>query len=215
MKREPYSKKLKLKFILLAVAVAFLIFSIIYSQQKRSTDKKEYENLVEQESESSKQTETENRISEVETQTEKQDTERRLGLPADAWDETEVTITNVDTYAKDVMEDHTDLLAQRLGEWITDEKLSAKTGTILGVMVPDSDPGSINFYIQLDDSNSSLVLLSYHPRENVVTASPCNYTKEEIEAEAWEGSGPDQRDVSAEEDSEFLINQEGTNATEG
>ena len=110
-------------------------------------------------------------------------------------------ITNLDEYAARIMGENKDLLNERLTEWMEDYQLEVKEGTIIHVMVPASDPQSINFYIRLPDERGSLVLLTYHPRENIVTASQCSYTEEEIQAEVWEAdNGPAVRDVSPQED---------------
>lgn len=112
-----------------------------------------------------------------------------------------VCIVNLDEFAETLMGENKYLLTERLGEWIKENQLNTQEGTIFHVMVPESDPQSINFYLRLSDKRGSLVMLSYHPRENIVTASICNYTEEEIKNEIWEAdNGPAERDVPAEED---------------
>lgn len=106
-----------------------------------------------------------------------------------------VSICNLKEYAGEVMGDNAVLLEQRLGKWKKENKLEVTEGIIFQVLIPDSDTQSINFYLSLNDVKESIVLLSYHPRENIVTASNCQYTKEEILNEIWEDNGPMKRDV--------------------
>lgn len=213
-KGNVYRNKLRWKLLLLFGAILLLIAAIFLRQREREKAKAEYEAFIKQESEGKNPEEEFGEGQETEKRF--QDTEETIGLPDKKGEETVmVHIRNLEEYAADLMGDDTRLLEKSLGEWIMEKHLDAESAVILNVMIPENNSQSIHFYIRMDDEDGSLVLLSYQSREKVVTASVCNYTEEEILAEAWEGNGPGQRDVTAEEETEFLNNQEGMNDTEG
>lgn len=217
-KGNVYRNKLRWKLLLLFGAILLLIAAIFLRQREREKAKEEYEASIKQESKvKNQEEELKGEFGEgQETEDRFQDAEKTTGFPDQKSEETVmVHIRNLEEYAADLMGDDTRLLEKSLGEWIMEKHLDAESAAILNVMIPESDPQSIHFYIRMDDGDGSLVLLSYQPREKVVTASACDYTEEEILAEAWEGNGPGQRDVTAEEDTEFLNNQEEMNDTEG
>lgn len=109
-----------------------------------------------------------------------------------------VDITNLEE-ALCVMDKNIVLLEERLNDWAAEKNVKGSSAEIFHVMVPQSDPQSIQFYLKLDDKKQSLVMLAYHPRENVVTASSCQYSEEEIIQEVWEDNGPDIRDAKEAE----------------
>lgn len=199
------NKSLKWKLAVLIVAVILLVGLIALQINQRKKERSEYKKIVEQEElqkqERKKEGKKEN-INLENTDQEKSDTD--------------ICIVNLEEFAEALMGENTYLLTERLAGWVEENQLNAKEGTIFHVMVPESDPQSINFYIRLSDKRSSLVMLSYHPRENIVTASICNYTEDEIKNEVWEAdNGPAQRDVPAEEDTGGMDAQEGTDDDTG
>lgn len=132
-----------------------------------------------------------------------------------------ISILNLDEYAKATLGENAKLLEQALASFVKDRHLDATEAVIFHVMVPMSDPQSIHYYVRLEDSKDTLALLAYHPRENLVTASICNYTEAEVMEEIWENSGPAQRDVPPGEAEALQQNtaqqesaQEGTRSTQ-
>lgn len=195
------------KLLILSGAILMLAAAIFLQQREREKARAAYEETIQRESGEEDQEEGQEEEDRKETDTEEQsqDTEGTSGL----WDNKAgeiplIHIRNLGEYATDLMGEDADLLERSLGEWNEKEHLDAESASILNVMIPESDPQSIHFYIRMDDAEGSLILLSYHPGEKAVTALPCDYTEEEILAEAWEGNGPGQRDVTAEADTEFL-----------
>ena len=192
-KANTYGNSLKWKALLLIVGIVAIVGLTVmqHTQREKRNEKKavaqeELQEKIQQETEKTEETE-----SHGESVPESGTKKKQQG----------VSIINLDEYATRLMGDNTKLLKERLEEWVKDYQLNAEEGTIIHVMVPQSDPQSINFYIRLSDERASLVLLAYHPRENVVTASQCNYTEEEIANEVWEAdNGPAVRDVSPEQD---------------
>lgn len=192
-KVNTYGNSLKWKALLLVVGILAIVGVTVMQHTQR--EKKNEKKAVEQE-------ELQEKLQEEEEKTEKELEDSDENVPESGTQKKqEVSITNLDEYATRLMGDNTKLLNQRLAEWVKDYQLNVEEATIIHVMVPKSDPQSINFYIRLSDERASLVLLAYHPRENVVTASQCNYTEEEIANEVWEGdNGPAVRDVPPEQD---------------
>lgn len=217
MRKKSYQKKLKLKIIILIVGIILLVGQIVFQTYQRSKEKKEYENMKKQ-IEMQKQEEEQKEMEEwkeVEEQETQEEVDAKSSSESKEEEAAAIPITNLSEYATDIMGDDTYLLEQSLAEWIEKEQLSVASATIIHVMVPENDPESIQFFVRMNDEQASLVMLSYHPRENVVTASSCTYTEEEIEAEVWENNGPEQRDISPEEEEEILKEQEEANDTDG
>lgn len=212
-KADTYGNSLKWKALLLVVGIVGIVGVAVmqHTQQEKKNEKKAIEQEEQQEKLQQQTEESEKGLENSSENVPESGTEKKE----------EVTITNLDEYATRIMGENTKLLNQRLTEWEKDYQLNADEGTIIHVMVPKSDPQSINFYIRLSDERGSLVLLAYHPRENVVTASQCNYTEEEIVNEVWEGdNGPAVRDVSPEQDTPQNMTEQGevvqdTNQQEG
>ena len=214
MKRYKSTKKMKRRFVLLAGAVLVLIFAIVFHQCSQDKEKRKYREYQKQQS-----TETEKKAS-VEpkegnaTASKTKNMDTTLGIPASALKKNiTAKIKNLDTYASKLMGNGTDLLNYEFSQWLKEQSIAATSGSIFYVLVPDNDPGSTEFFVHIDDSKGSLVMLAYHIRENVVTVSDCNQTEKEIKAGVFEKNGPSQCDISETEDAKIRNNQEGTNAT--
>ncbi len=214
-KNNSYGNSLKWKVLLLILGILLMVGLVVFQYRKR--EKTDEKRAIAQE-------EVQEKIQNQKEETkEKSDGAGENGVREDVpkfgtqeeeqSEKQEIEITNLDEYATRIMGENTSLLNKRLTEWAEEYQLDVSTGNIIHVMVPKSDPQSINFYIRLSDERGSLVLLAYHPRENVVTASRCDYTEEEIINEVWENNAPAVRDVSPEEDTGG--NAEGENAEAG
>lgn len=215
-KAEP--NKLKWKILILAGAALLLTGSIFLRQYERKKAREDYEKYVEQESgtEGQEGKPEEGGTEEQEAKTDYPDEGESGGQKeTEEGKDAVVHITNLEEYAASLMGRNAVLLEQSLGGWAKEKHLATASAVILNVMIPEDDPQSISFYIRMEDEEGSLAMLSYRPEENVVTACASNYTEEEIRAEAWEGNGPGQRDVTAEADTKFLDSQEVVNDTEG
>ena len=214
-KKNAYGSSMKWKVILLIVGITSMVGLVIFQYNKK--EKAEEEKMTEQEElQKESQNQDKKEIQKPGANGEEGTKEKGTGgnVPDSGTqdEEKKVEITNLDEYASKLMGKNTGLLEERLAEWVEDYQMEVKEGIIIHVMVPASDPQSINFYIRLSDERGSLVLLTYHPRENIVTASQCSYTEEEIQAEVWEAdNGPAVRDVSSQEDTGG--NPEGENGS--
>lgn len=197
--RKAYKNNIKKKVLILILGILFLVGMIVFQNirrnEKANVDKSGKQMEIQEGAQKKKQTEGKDKnikgedVPDSGTQKEEQQAPH------------EVEILNIDEYATKLMGENTELLNKNLTEWVEENQLNVTKGTIFHVMVPKSDPQSINFYIRLADERNSLVMLAYHPRENIVTASICNYTEEEIINEVWEGdNGPAVRDVAPEQD---------------
>lgn len=233
---------LKWKLAVLAAVMILLVVLVIVQAGQRRKERREYQETMKQTRIQEQEEKKENTDSQSASQKEDQDNmakentdqndadqeingqndtgQKNAGAQSTKADQKgsgiDVCIVNLDEFAETVMGENTYLLTERLEGWIEENQLNAKKGTIFHVMVPESDPQSINFYLRLSDKRGSLVMLSYHPRENIVTASICNYTEEEIKDEVWEAdNGPAERDVPAEADTGSTEVQEGTDDITG
>lgn len=122
--------------------------------------------------------------------------------------ETHIPILNLAEYASPSMGEDAVLLEQRLYLFMQEQQMSAATADIVHVMIPRSDPECTYYYVRIHDEAETLCLLSYHPREHVVTASACSYTLGEVLSESFEDNAPEQRDISPEEEAAFMQSQE-------
>lgn len=201
-KENTYGNSLKWKVLLLILGILLMVGLVVFQYKKREkTDEKRA--IVQEEVQEKSQNQKEEIKQKPDGAGEKRTMEDvpKSGTQEEEQSEKhEIEITNLNEYATRIMGENTGLLNKRLTEWAEEYQLDVSTGNIIHVMVPKSDPQSINFYIRLSDERGSLVLLAYHPRENIVTASRCDYTEEEILNEVWENNGPAVRDVSPEED---------------
>lgn len=210
-RNEGYRKKgLKGKVVLLILGIVLLACLIVFQQQRRNTKEAAYEKTVGQERR--KEQEETQKVQEIKTKAAK---EEAAGKSKTQAQKTRIPITNLEESAAEVLGKQAYLLEERLTEWVKEEQSDAEGGSIFHVSVPLSDPQSICFYVKLADERGSLVLLSYHPREKLVTASRCSYTQEEVKAEVWEDNGPAQRDVPEEQDTGGTNGQEETDDAAG
>lgn len=200
-KNNTYGSSLKRKVLLLILGILLLVGLVVFQYKKKEEAEERrpeaqeelQENVLKQEAEVQETDGTKEKGTEEDVP--------KSGTQEEQSEKSEAVIINLDEYAAKLMGENAELLNERLTEWVEEYRLNVTEGTIIHVMVPKSDPQSINFYIRLSDERSSLILLSYHPRENIVTASQCAYTEEEVMAEVWEGdNGPAVRDVPPEED---------------
>lgn len=215
-------RSLKRKLLLLIGAILLLIVLIFYQDYMKRKDNEAYEEQLEQEQVEEQQKE-DGLMGVPDSGTVEQNIPGGKGARAvQSGPSTEAVqpdsrepaepekerfpITNLEEYASQVMGGNKHLLEESLAGWVKEKNLSGTSGTIFYTLVPETDHQSIQYYIRLDDEKASLVMLAYHPRENVVTASSCNYTQEEIFQEVWSDNGPLNRDVSPEE--EALARQE-------
>lgn len=197
MQRKTYKKRLRWKLAVLAGCIMLLIISIIFHQHQQAKRLKEYEKydaaqaLVDDPEEPDEVADSLDAGAEPEPVKEPE----QEAVPPEKTEKEGMTIVNLEEYAEPVMGSASTLLEESLFSYVMDEGITASAGTIIHVMVPEHDPSSIIFYILLDDAYETIVMISYHPREKIVTAGSCLYTKEEIISEVWEDNGPEQRGV--------------------
>lgn len=195
MRSESEKRSLRRKILVLACGIGLLALLIFYQPYLRGKEKEAYKEMKKQE----EQAEPAGEQQELpDTEQDEPEEETDIKTEAEIPEKQGAYITNLDEFATEVMGKNTYLLQESFSKWIEEKKINAVSGHIFHVMIPESDPQSINYYIRIEDEKGSLVMLAYHPRENVVTASICKYTEEEIKNEVWEDNGPQQRDVPAE-----------------
>lgn len=204
MRKNPDHGTLQWKVLALVGLILLLILVLVFQQKKRDEYKEERD----------RQEGTENVMGETEADSQ-MDTEllQETAQAISNWVEVEetVAIANLQVYATPSMGQSAALLEQSLSRYVAQQQLAATGGIIVHVMVPDSDPESVYYYVQLNDPAGTICLLTYHPREDVVTASACSYSLEEVLAESWQSDAPAIRDVPPEEDAVY---QEGQAAQE-
>lgn len=222
-RKQRMRASLKRKLLLFIGALLLLIGLIFYQDYMKRKDNEAYEEQLKQEQKEGQKKEdvitgvldfgamelnlpggdTQDGLFQEEDRTERK--EPAAGVQPDSGEPAEpekerFPITNLEEYASQVMGGNKYLLEESLAGWVKEKNLKGTSGTIFYTLVPETDHQSIQYYISLDDEKTSLVMLAYHPRENVVTASSCNYSQEEIIQEVWSDNGPPNRDVSPEEE---------------
>lgn len=197
--------KLRRKLLLFAVLLCLFAALLGVTEYRRQKRREEYEAWKKQEQqEKDQQQESSQGAREPDQKVpDQKEPENGAASGEDSKDRKTVKIANLDEYAAAVMGSRAGLLEERLSSWIKESGLSADGGTILHVMVPENDPSGIAYFIRLDNAAGTIVTLTWHPAESVVTASNCSYTEEEIRNEVWEGRGPAERDIPEEEDTVY------------
>lgn len=198
MRKSPDHGTLMWKVLALAGLILLLILVLVFQQRKRDAYKEERDRQVGTENVMGEK-EADSQLDTELLQESTQAISSRTGADA-------VAIANLQVYATPSMGQSAALLEQSLSQYVSDQQLAAAGGNIVHVMVPDSDPESVYYYVQLDDPAGTICLLTYHPREDVVTASACSYSLEEVLSESWQSNAPASRDVPPEEDAVY---QEG------
>ena len=209
MKRNTQNTSIRGKIAVLVVGLFLLIGVVIFQQYQSTGEQEQYEDYrKEQKEEEQEKKETDRAEKEKE---EKEETDEEKSVQDNPEEEAQTPfadITNLPAFATPVMGMYDGLLKEALSSWITEYELEAKTGAILTAVTPQDDPQATEFYLKLDDAKGSLVKLTWHPRERVVTASRCGYTQEEIEAGIGRDNGPESRDITPQEEEQFLREQE-------
>ena len=209
MKRNTQNTSIRGKVAVLVVGLFLLIGVVIFQQYQSTGEQEQYEDYrKEQKEEEQEKKETDRAEKEKE---EKEETNGEKSVQDNPEEEAQTPfadITNLSAFATPVMGMYDGLLKEALSSWITEYELEAETGEILTAVTPQDDPQTTEFYLKLDDAKGSLVKLTWHPRERVVTASRCGYTQEEIEAGIGRDNGPESRDITPQEEEQFLREQE-------
>lgn len=80
----------------------------------------------------------------------------------------------------------------------------ATTGSVFYASVPEEEPDSTQYYVQLNDPMQTIVILTWHENEQTVTSSKCSFTREDVINECWNNIQPAERDITPEEEAAFL-----------
>lgn len=115
-----------------------------------------------------------------------------------------VRLTNADEFAKQIMASRTYLLEKKLSDYVERKKFKANGGTILDAAIPDDNVYCTEFYVELNNTKKSLVTLRWDPYSCTVTASKCQYTRQEIKDMVWAGERLAVTDISSEKDAAIL-----------
>lgn len=107
---------------------------------------------------------------------------------------TENIIRNLEEYAYPLLKEYTYLLEESLLEYLTAENLHLQETEIFYVMIPENDENVVYFFLSFDEQNK-IVKQEFDMLAKTVTTFACEYTKEEILIEVWEGENPSERDM--------------------
>lgn len=180
--REKYSKKdkkrlLKKIMLLIFLAVIFLVNLIVISREREEQRKtlEAYEKQMETEA-------SEESINEISTE----DNVPNFG--------TSNTIVNLDEYATPLLGNDAKLLENCLVEYFLKNGFEKTTTSIFHVMIPEANAEHLYFFCESVDGQQ-IVRLTFDCATRNVFAEECDYTKEEIIDEIWEGFYPDDRDI--------------------
>lgn len=191
MMRKYYEEKEKggaMKYIVpfLCVIVLIAVFAgIFYLRGKQDKKKAEDTKTV------------------VETESETENLTGKLQDALTTEQEALVSIDNLNEYVSVLESEKQQQFLKSLTNFVKEEGIAAESGTIFYTMVPENDQESVSYFVSLGGEPEVICQLSYHTREKIVTASKSTYTREEIENEAWQNNGPDERDVPADVDAAF------------
>ena len=111
-----------------------------------------------------------------------------------------IQLTNIYDYISSYAIGIEALLEEGLTNYAAQEGITVSEATVFHVAIPPTDIDSVCYFVSLGGEPEVLCVLSYHSRENVVTASNVTYSKEEIINEVWQNNEPAVRDVSPEVD---------------
>ena len=228
-KMNPDKKKnMKKNMFLLILGLALLIGLLVWNSHRRDDTlkrmeseketKKEEGNALEGDTEQGTQTEEQSGTegwTEEGTEaaaTEQEATEKTEPQTEAAQEEAvtqyDITVTNKEEFAKDVMATKAYLLDKQLTAYAQKRKWKATEGKILDVAIPEDNLTCTEFYVQVNNKKKSLVTLTWNPYQCQVTAKKCQYTLQEIEDMVWLAPGPEQRGISQKEDAQFLEGEE-------
>lgn len=230
---DPDKKKnMKKNMFLLTLGLALLIGLLVWNNHRRDSTlkrvkpeketEKEEGNALESDTEQGIQTEAQygtegwtdaQEVTEAAaTEQEATETEKTEPQTEAAQEETvkqyDITVTNKEEFAKDVMATKAYLLDKQLTAYAQKRKWKATEGKILDVAIPEDNLTCTEFYVQVNNKKKSLVTLTWNPYQCQVTAKKCQYTLQEIEDMVWLAPGPEQRGISQEEDAQFLEGEE-------
>ena len=211
MKERGKGTSLGRKMGVLVLGILLLTGAVVFWQYENTKEQKRYEDRTQDLEQKDRKTETKTAEQTEEQKQEKEETNEEKSVQDTSQEEAQTPfadITNLSAFATPVMGMYDGLLKEALSSWITEYELEAETGEILTAVTPQDDPQTTEFYLKLDDAKGSLVKLTWHPRERVVTASQCGYTQEEIEAGIGRDNGPKSRDITPQEEEQFLREQE-------
>lgn len=94
-----------------------------------------------------------------------------------------------------------------LTNYVKQKEMDATAGSVFYASVPEEEPDSMQYYVQLNDSMQTIVILTWHQNEKTVTASQCSFTREDVLNECWNNIQPAERDITPEEEAAFLAQQ--------
>ena len=110
--------------------------------------------------------------------------------------ETFLKIQHSNDYIQPVLGNWSYLVNQSLQEYCTANLLQATEADCLNCTIPVNEPKKTEFFLELQDSQKTLLQAIYNPEDRSVTIEPSAYTKEEILNEAWTTKeGPAVRDA--------------------
>lgn len=110
---------------------------------------------------------------------------------------TEVSISNLETYATPLLNEDAKLLEEILSEYFIKKNISVSSAEIFHVMIPQGTENEIYFFCKTSDANEIVQLIFYRDTKEVA-AKGTQYTEDEIKNEVWEDNEPLIQDMPTE-----------------
>ena len=102
-------------------------------------------------------------------------------------------IIGMEEYAIPILEEKSSLLEECLKKFLTEEQIAVSSAELFHVTIPEENTKNICFFFEL--KNNKNIAVTFDRTSGSGTAIWCEYTKEEIVSEIWEGICPTDRDV--------------------
>ena len=102
-------------------------------------------------------------------------------------------IIGMEEYAVPLLGEKSSLLEECLEKFLAEKQTDVSSAELFHVTIPKENTQSICFFFELE--NNKNIAVTFDRISDCATAIWCEYTKEEIVSEVWEGICPTDRDV--------------------
>lgn len=98
---------------------------------------------------------------------------------------TYIKIANEKEFIQPVLGSRTYEMNQKLLEYMQDKEIKADKATCLDCNIPLDNPDVTEFFLELGDKKSTLITITYKPKDGEILIEDCEYTRKEIDNAVW------------------------------